>query len=62
MADGQVLMIAVNLGDAAVPMSLERLADGRGGKILFETDGVPDAAAQGELPAHSFIAVLEPSA
>jgi maltooligosyltrehalose trehalohydrolase len=60
MGDGRVLMVAVNLNDAAVKIDYERLADGKGGTILFETDGVEDAAPAGELPAYSFLAVLEP--
>ncbi|HEY8101952.1 MAG TPA: malto-oligosyltrehalose trehalohydrolase [Burkholderiaceae bacterium] len=62
MKDGKVLMIALNLGDAPVSISLNKLADGCGGTILFETDRVPDAVPDGNLPAYSFIAVLEPSA
>ncbi|WP_019143007.1 malto-oligosyltrehalose trehalohydrolase [Noviherbaspirillum massiliense] len=62
MGDGKVLMIAINLGDAPVAVSFEELADGTGGKILFETAGVADAAPGGELPARSFIAVLESAA
>jgi maltooligosyltrehalose trehalohydrolase len=61
MADGAVLMIAINLGDAPVAISFDKLSDGQGGKILFETEGVADAAPRGELPAHAFIAVLESS-
>jgi maltooligosyltrehalose trehalohydrolase len=61
MGDGQALMIAFNLDAAPVAISFERLSDGRGGKILFETDGVEEAALRGELPAHSILAVLEPS-
>lgn len=61
MSDGQVLMIAINLDDEPVAIAFERLADGTGGKILFETRGVEDAAPRGELPACSLIAVLEPA-
>ncbi|HJV87614.1 MAG TPA: malto-oligosyltrehalose trehalohydrolase [Noviherbaspirillum sp.] len=59
MADGTVLMIAINLADAPVPVTLEHLSDGQVGRILFETEGVPDAVLQGRLPARAFIAVLE---
>ncbi|MGZ3235931.1 MAG: malto-oligosyltrehalose trehalohydrolase [Burkholderiaceae bacterium] len=62
MKDGKVLMIALNLSDAPVSIPLNKLADGCGGTILFETDRVPDAVPDGNLPAYSFIAVLEPSA
>jgi maltooligosyltrehalose trehalohydrolase len=61
MGDGKVLMIAVNLHDAPVAVAFDRLADGQGGTILFETDGVEEAVVRGELPAHACIAVLEPS-
>jgi maltooligosyltrehalose trehalohydrolase len=62
MRDGKVLMIAVNLGDRPVSVSMNKLVDGRGGTILFETDSVPDALPDGTLPPHAFIAVLEPAA
>lgn len=58
----QVLMITVNLDDAPVPIDYEKLADGKGGTILFQTDGVEDAAPENTLPAYAVIAVLEPSA
>ncbi|WP_136420134.1 malto-oligosyltrehalose trehalohydrolase [Herbaspirillum sp. ST 5-3] len=61
MGDGTVLMIAFNLHEAPVPVALDSLADGRGGRILFETEGVPDALLRGELPGHAFITVLEPA-
>lgn len=61
MADGSVLMLALNLGEVPVPIAYERLADGKGGIVLFETEGVDDTAPEGELPACSFIAVLESS-
>ncbi|GIZ53278.1 malto-oligosyltrehalose trehalohydrolase [Noviherbaspirillum aridicola] len=60
MGDGAVLMIAVNLGAAAVPVSYEGLADGRGGTILFETRDATGASLDGELPARSIIVLLEP--
>jgi maltooligosyltrehalose trehalohydrolase len=62
MHDGKVLMIALNLSDAPISILLNKLADGCGGTILFETDNVPDAVPDGTLPAYSFIAILEPSA
>jgi maltooligosyltrehalose trehalohydrolase len=62
MADGMVLMMAMNLGDAPVAISLDILADGQGGRILFESDGVADAVPDGRLPEFAFIGVLEPSA
>jgi maltooligosyltrehalose trehalohydrolase len=62
MADGSVLMLALNLGDVPVRIAYERLADDKGGTVLFETEGVDDALPRGQLPAHAFIAVLEPSA
>jgi maltooligosyltrehalose trehalohydrolase len=61
MHDRKILMIAINLADAPVSISLDKLADGQGGTILFETDKVADAVPDGILPAYSFIAVLEPS-
>lgn len=61
MNDGKVLMIAINLGDAPVEIAMNKLADGCGGTILFETDNVPDAVPDGQLPAYAFIAVLEPT-
>ncbi|HYD95891.1 MAG TPA: malto-oligosyltrehalose trehalohydrolase [Noviherbaspirillum sp.] len=62
MADGKVLMLAANLGDAAVPVPYDSLADGQGGTLLFSTEGVEDAVARNELPPHACIAVLEPGA
>jgi maltooligosyltrehalose trehalohydrolase len=62
MRDGKILMIAMNLANAPIAVALDKLADGHGGTILFETDNVPDAVPDGILPAYSFIAVLEPSA
>ncbi|SNS54072.1 maltooligosyl trehalose hydrolase [Noviherbaspirillum humi] len=62
LGDGQVLMIALNLADAPVAIAYERLADGRGGRILFETDGVEDAAVAGQLPPHSVLVLMEPAA
>ena len=61
MNDGKVLMVALNLSDAPVAIAMNKLADGCGGTILFETDNVPDAVPDGWLPAYAFIAVLEPS-
>jgi maltooligosyltrehalose trehalohydrolase len=62
MADGTVLMMAVNLGRAALPVDYDRLADGRGGTILFATEGVEDALLRNELPALAFFAILEAAA
>ena len=59
MANGKVLMAALNLDHRPVRIAYERLTDGQGGKILFQTEGVEDAAPRDELPAHAFIAVLE---
>ena len=59
MNDGKVLMLALNLAEEAVKFDVERLADGRGGAILFQTDGVEDSAPRRELPGPSFLAVLE---
>jgi maltooligosyltrehalose trehalohydrolase len=61
MGDGTVLMIACNLGDTDVQIDYERLADGQGGVMLFATDGVEDAVPANTMPAHAFIAILEPS-
>jgi maltooligosyltrehalose trehalohydrolase len=61
MADGRVLMLAVNLAAAPVPISYDKLANGQGGTLLFATDGAEDAVHNGELPARAFLAVLEPS-
>ncbi|HEY0844260.1 MAG TPA: malto-oligosyltrehalose trehalohydrolase [Noviherbaspirillum sp.] len=62
MGDGKVLMIAVNLDGIGVPVTYERLSDGQGGAILFATEGVEEAVLRNELPAHAFLAVLEPAA
>ena len=62
MADGRVLMLAANLAPAPVTISYDSLADGKGGTLLFATDGVEDAVQRDELPGHAFLAVLEPSA
>jgi maltooligosyltrehalose trehalohydrolase len=59
MGDGRVLMIAINLDDDPVPISYTHLADGKGGTILFATDGMEDVATTNRMPAQSFIAVLE---
>jgi len=62
MGDGTVLMIAINLHDKPVTVAFDKLADGKGGRVLFETDGLENAVVGGVLPAHSIIAVLEPAA
>lgn len=62
MADGRVLMAAINLGDAPAPISYSRLADGQGGTILFATGGVENAVPSDALPSRAFIAVLEAAA
>uniref|UniRef100_UPI0025E1394B DUF3459 domain-containing protein n=1 Tax=uncultured Sphingomonas sp. TaxID=158754 RepID=UPI0025E1394B len=62
LANDKVLMITVNLGDTPIGIAYERLADGRGGTILFQTDGVDDTAPDNKLPPFAMIAVLEPSA
>ena len=62
MGDGTVLMLAINLADADVPIAYDRLADGQGGTLLFATEGVEDAVARNALPPRAFLAVLEPSA
>lgn len=60
MGDGTVLMAAVNLGAVSLPIVYDRLSNGHGGIILFATEGVEDAVLRNELPAHAFIAILEP--
>ena len=62
MSDGTVLMMAINLHNAPAAVDFDKLADGKGGRILFATEGVEEAVVSGNLPAHSFIAVLEPAA
>ena len=62
MADGRVLMAAINLGAAPAPISYSRLADGQGGTILFATGGVENAVPSDALPSRAFIAVLEAAA
>jgi len=62
MADGTVLMIALNLAAGPVPVVYDRLADGQGGTLLFATEGVEDAVTRNVLPPYAFVAVLEPTA
>ncbi len=59
MAGDMVLMIAINLADAPVPVTPEHVSDGQAGRILFATEGVLDAVPQGRLPARACIAMLE---
>jgi maltooligosyltrehalose trehalohydrolase len=62
MADGTILMLALNLADAPVPVVYDRLADGQGGTLLFSTEGLEEAVTRNELPPRAFLAVLEPKA
>ena len=57
MGDGRVLMLAVNLDTASVPV-----VGVQGGTLLFVTEGVEEALVRNALPGHAFLAILEPSA
>jgi maltooligosyltrehalose trehalohydrolase len=60
MGDGATLVIAINLADAEVPASLDALSDPSGADLLFETGDALSCLSAGRLPAHSFVALLEP--
>lgn len=61
MADGKTLMIAINLHHAPVAIDAHRLADGRGGAVIYASTGVEEGLAAGKLPEYAFIAILEPT-
>lgn len=62
MGDGSVLFIAINLAEQAVPAALDTVTALPGANVILETAGTLAALDAGELPPHSFIAILEPAA
>jgi maltooligosyltrehalose trehalohydrolase len=62
MGDGTVLSIAVNLADTPAQIALDAVANPSGADLLFETEGALASLDAGHLPAHGFVALLEPSA
>jgi maltooligosyltrehalose trehalohydrolase len=60
MGDGKVLTLAINLANADVALAQDAFPEAKGSIVLFETEGASRGLARGELPAHAFIALLEP--
>jgi maltooligosyltrehalose trehalohydrolase len=57
--NGKVLNITVNLGAETLSESLGALSQPAGADLLFDTGGTLEALAQGQLPPHSLLALLE---
>ncbi len=60
MGDGKALTMAFNLSDAAFALAPDLLPEAQGHTMLFETEGAAHALSRNEMPAHAFIAFLEP--
>jgi maltooligosyltrehalose trehalohydrolase len=60
--DGSVLFLAANLAEQAVPIALDTVTVLPGANVLLETPDTLAALDSGEIPGHSFIAILEPAA
>ncbi|MBA3930389.1 MAG: malto-oligosyltrehalose trehalohydrolase [Xanthomonas sp.] len=61
MGNGDALSMAVNLSANPVPLMPDVFPEAAGGNVLFETEDASRAVLQGDLPAYSFIAILEPA-
>lgn len=59
LGNGDALAMAINLSATPLRMTPDAFPEAAGGTVLFETEGASRAVLQGDLPAHSFIAILE---